>query len=188
MPRLSFLLLAALLVPASAQAQHPADVRFMRGMIGHHEQALVMTAMVPGRTEARGLRLLAERIDVSQRDEIEMMRQWLRRRGQPLPDTGAHAHHATAGDTLMPGMLTAEEIARLRAATGREFERLFLTYMIRHHEGAITMVRQLFATPGGGQESETYSFAADVEADQRAEIERMRRMLDQNPIPIRKTP
>jgi uncharacterized protein (DUF305 family) len=152
------------------------DVRFIRGMLAHHAQALEMTALVPARTTRQDIRLLAERIDVSQRDEIAVMERWLRARGEAVPAAGAHAHHG--GDhPRMPGMLTSEEMARLAAATGAEFERLFLELMIRHHEGALVMVAELFASPGGGQESEMFQIASDVDADQRAEIARMQRML-----------
>ena len=116
------------------------------------------------------MRKLAQRIEVSQADEIKMMQGWLTRRGQKLPDP--HAHHAP-GATLMPGMLTAEEMARLAAAKGAEFDRLFLELMIKHHEGALTMVQDLFATAGAGQEAEIFAFASDVDADQRMEIDRM---------------
>jgi uncharacterized protein (DUF305 family) len=126
------------------------------------------------RTESADMRKLSKRIEVSQADEIKMMEEWLTARGQPLPDP--HAHHAH-GATLMPGMLTAEEMAKLAAARGPAFDRLFLEYMIKHHEGALTMVRELFSTPGAGQESEIYAFASDVDADQRMEIGRMRAML-----------
>ena len=152
----------------------PADVRFMQGMIGHHAQALEMTKLLETRTASADMRKLAKRIDVSQADEIKMMQEWLTGRSQALPDP--HAHHGS-GASLMPGMLSAEEMSRLGAAKGREFDRLFLEYMIRHHDGALEMVRDLFATPGAGQESEVYAFASDVDADQRMEIERMRAML-----------
>lgn len=155
--------------------QHTAaDVTFMQGMIGHHRQAVEMSALVPSRTAREDLRLLAQRIDVSQADEISMMEEWLRARGQAVPD--AHAQHAH-GATLMPGMLTPEEMARLAAAKGAEFERLFLEGMIKHHDGAITMVRELFTQPGAGQESDIFAFASDVDADQRMEIQRMSAML-----------
>jgi uncharacterized protein (DUF305 family) len=152
----------------------PADVRFMQGMIGHHAQALEMTALLKSRSRSEDMRKLALRIEVSQADEIKMMQDWLKRRGQPLPDP--HAHHAS-GATLMPGMLTAEEMARLAAATGPEFDRLFLEFMIKHHDGALIMVTDLFATAGAGQEAEIFAFASDVDADQRMEIDRMRGML-----------
>ena len=168
------------LVSADAVAKVPrpvvtaGDVRFMQGMIGHHAQALEMTRLLETRTDSADMRKLAKRIEVSQADEIKMMEEWLTARGQPLPDP--HAHHAQ-GAALMPGMLTSDEMARLAAARGAAFDRLLLEFMIKHHEGALAMVRELFATPGAGQESEIYAFASDVDADQRMEIERMRAML-----------
>jgi uncharacterized protein (DUF305 family) len=158
-----------------------ADTRFMQHMIGHHAQALEMTKLVPSRTSREDMRLLAERIDVSQRDEIALMRQWLQQRREEVPSPDAHHHAAMGHGQLMPGMLTAAELDRLAKATGREFDRLFLEYMIRHHEGALTMVKDLFGTPGAAQETETYRFATDVEADQRAEIARMRALLGKLP-------
>lgn len=154
-----------------------ADTRFMRHMIGHHAQALEMTRLVPSRTRRDDLRLLAERIDVSQRDEIGLMRQWLQQRGEALPSSDAHHHAAMGHGQLMPGMLTATELEQLAKATGARFDRLFLESMIRHHEGALAMVKELFGTQGAAQETETYRFASDVEADQRAEIARMRALL-----------
>jgi uncharacterized protein (DUF305 family) len=150
-----------------------ADVRFMQGMIGHHAQAIEMVELLKARTNSDGMRKLAQRIELSQSDEIRMMRQWLEARGASVP--GEHAHHDPA--MRMPGMLTPEEMAQLAAAKGEAFDRLFLLDMIRHHEGAIVMVRDLYATPGAGQESEIYAFASDVEADQRMEIARMAAML-----------
>lgn len=151
-----------------------ADTKFMQGMIGHHAQAIEMSALVPTRTAREEMKLLAKRIDVSQADEIKMMQEWLQQRGEKLPDP--HAHHQV-GATLMPGMLTQEEMARLTAAKGEEFDRLFLQGMIKHHMGALTMVQELFASPGAGQQSEIFAFASDVDADQRMEIERMGAML-----------
>lgn len=151
-----------------------ADVRFMQGMIGHHAQALEMTALLPSRTSREDMKLLALRIELSQEDEIDMMQGWLEARGEEVP--GIHAHHAH-GATLMPGMLTPEEMARLTAATGVDFDRLFLGYMIKHHAGALVMVEELFATPGAGQDSEIFAFASDVEADQQMEIDRMGALL-----------
>jgi uncharacterized protein (DUF305 family) len=151
-----------------------ADVRFMQGMIGHHAQALDMAALLPERTRRDDMRLLAKRIDVSQADEIQMMRHWLEARGQQVP--GPHAHHAP-GAPLMPGMLTADEMSRLADARADAFDRLFLELMIKHHEGALTMVKELYSSAGAGQESEIYAFASDVDADQRMEIDRMRGML-----------
>jgi uncharacterized protein (DUF305 family) len=152
----------------------PADVKFMQGMIGHHQQAIEMTELLPSRTSRDGMKLLAKRIEVSQLDEIQMMQTWLKSRGQSLPDL--HAHHQQ-GAVLMPGMLSQEQMARLAAATGVEFDRLFLEGMIRHHGGALTMVRELFASPGAGQDSDIFAFASDVEADQQMEIDRMGALL-----------
>jgi uncharacterized protein (DUF305 family) len=169
----------------AAPGHTPADVRFMRGMIGHHQQALEMAALVPERAARPELRMLAERITVSQQDEIAMMQAWLRGHGEAVPaadaHAGHHAHHAGADSAAMPGMASPEEMARLAAARGAEFDRLFLELMIRHHEGALVMVRELFATPGAGQESQIYSVASEVDADQRMEIDRMRSMLDGPP-------
>ena len=153
--------------------QMDPDVRFMHHMTMHHAQALAMTSLVPGRNASRGLGLLAERIDVSQKDEIALMRRWLERRGKPLPPPpGEHMM-----PMAMPGMLTDAEMARLRAATGTEFERLFLELMIKHHEGALTMVAELLGSQGAAQDSELYALVSDIDADQRAEIARMRSML-----------
>jgi uncharacterized protein (DUF305 family) len=153
-----------------------ADARFMTGMIGHHAQAVEMVALIADRTASDAMRLLGKRIEVSQTDEMQMMREWLTTRGLPEPDP--HAHHMH-GATLMPGMLTPEEMERLAAAKGAAFDRLFLEGMIKHHRGALTMVEELFASPGGGQDSEIYSFASDVDADQRMEIDRMGAMLQE---------
>ena len=152
----------------------PADVAFMQGMIGHHAQAIEMTDLARTHAGSETLHRIAERIAISQADEIKMMQEWLTHRGQPLPDP--HAHHAH-GAALMPGMLTAEEMARLADAKGADFDHLFLESMIKHHEGALTMVQQLFAQPGAGQESDVFAFASDVDADQRMEIDRMRQVL-----------
>jgi uncharacterized protein (DUF305 family) len=151
-----------------------ADVRFMQGMIGHHGQAIEMTALLPSRTSSEDMKKLALRIEVSQADEISMMQHWLEARGQEVP--GPHAMHMH-GATLMPGMLTADEMTRLANAKGVEFDRLFLDGMIKHHGGALSMVHDLFATPGAGQEADIFAFASDVDADQRMEIERMQGML-----------
>jgi uncharacterized protein (DUF305 family) len=161
----------------------PADVQFMQHMIGHHGQALAMTALVPARTTRGDIRTLAQRIEQSQRDEIAMMQRWLASRHEMVPSLEAHhEHHApqasAAPQPLMPGMLTSDELAQLARARGPEFERLFLTYMIRHHEGALTMVAQLFAARGAGQEPELFRLASDIDADQRAEISRMRSLPD----------
>lgn len=162
-------------VPNASLPWTEADVRFMQGMIPHHAQALDMAALVADRTESEDIRLLARRIEISQKDEIAMMRLWLESRGREAP--GEHAHHTMGDHALMPGMLTAADMAALTAARGPGFDRVFLEHMIRHHQGALTMVATLFASPGAGQESETYLFASHVAADQQIEIQRMARML-----------
>jgi uncharacterized protein (DUF305 family) len=159
---------------ASKIAWTEADVRFMQSMIAHHVQAIEMTDLIRARTTTEDLRKLGERIAVSQADEIKMMQGWLEARGQEVP--GAHAMHMQNG-ALMPGMLTPAEMGRLAAARGAEFDRLFLEGMIRHHEGALTMVKELFGTAGAAQDSDVFAFASDVDADQRAEIDRMQAML-----------
>jgi uncharacterized protein (DUF305 family) len=164
--------------PASAAKAAPskpaaADVEFMQGMIGHHAQALEMTALLYTRTNRPEMKLLAERIDVSQGDEIKMMKTWLTTRGLEVPSE--HAHHM--GGALMPGMLTAEQMTKLGAAKGDEFDRLFLEAMIFHHLGAIRMVEKLLASPGAAQESEIFDFASHVDSDQQMEIARMRALL-----------
>jgi uncharacterized protein (DUF305 family) len=148
-----------------------ADVQFMQGMIGHHGQALEMTALVGARSASDDVKLLAQRIALSQADEIKLMQEWLALRREAVPD--AHAHHGAA----MPGMLTAEEMNRLAGAAGVEFDRLFLELMIKHHGGALTMVDDLLSQPGAGEDPELQAFAADVEVDQRAEIARLAMML-----------
>jgi uncharacterized protein (DUF305 family) len=156
-----------------------ADARFMEHMIHHHAQALAMTALVPTRSSRDDIRLLAQRIEVSQRDEIAQMRRWLEARGVSAPRSDTlHAHHGVGGEhAAMAGMLSPAEMARLAAATGSEFDRLFLELMIRHHEGALTMVAELFGTPGAGQDTDVFRIASEVDADQEMEITRMRRLL-----------
>ena len=151
-----------------------ADVIFMQSMIRHHYQALEMTSLREGRSTNETMRLLMLRIQLSQEDEIGAMGAWLKARGQIVPDE--HAGHGLAA-TLMPGMLSIEEMEQLKAATDGEFDRLFLEFMIKHHEGALIMVEDLFATPGAAQDSEVFAFASDVVDDQRAEIGRMAAML-----------
>lgn len=183
---------------ASANADAP-DVEFLHHMIPHHAQALVMTALVPGRAARPEIGLIAERIAVSQRDEIALMQSWLRAHGHSVPaaDTtlpaasadaevahGAAAHDAAhpghaapaTSHSAMPGMLTPAQLRSLAAARGPAFDRLFLELMIRHHEGAITMVQDLFAQ-GGGQDSQVFAIASEVESDQRMEIARMQALL-----------
>lgn len=158
-----------------------ADVHFMSGMIPHHAQAVVIAGWAASHGARSDVRILAERIVVAQRDEIALMRNWLRERGEPVPAADAtHLRMTMNGmqhDMLMPGMLSADELARLDRARGSDFDRLFLTYMIRHHEGAITMVDQLFASHGAAQDEDVFRFASDVYADQTTEVDRMLTML-----------
>ena len=167
-------------IPAEASARSAAlphtaaDTKFMQGMIPHHSQALEMAALVYANSNSEDMKRLAKRIEVSQVDEIGMMKGWLTARREALPDE--HAHHA--GDhALMAGMLTQAEMKRLASAKGVEFDRLFLEGMIKHHQGALTMVKELFATPRAGQDAEIFAFASDVDADQSMEINRMAAML-----------
>ncbi|MCH2466370.1 MAG: DUF305 domain-containing protein [Gemmatimonadetes bacterium] len=156
-----------------------ADVRFMRGMIPHHGQALDMTALVPTRATTNGFRSMALRMQISQRDEIRLMERWLTEREEDIPPPNAHRMMMAGDMALMPGMLSAGQMEQLTSATGQEFERLFLEFMIMHHEGALTMVQTLFNSSGAGQESLIFKFATDVDADQTIEILRMRRMLEE---------
>lgn len=156
-----------------------ADVHFMQGMIHHHAQAVVMAGWAQTHGARPDVKTLAQRIDVAQRDEMAFMQRWLRERRQDAPDPLEHYQMGMSmpDSELMPGMLTDEQMKQLDAARGPEFDRLFLTFMIQHHTGAITMVNQLFASPGAGQELYVFRFASDVNADQMTEIERMRLML-----------
>ena len=171
---------------AAVVARHTAaDTKFMQGMIGHHAQAMVMAAWAPTHGASAPVQRFASKIYQSQRDEIELMQNWLRDHGEAVPDPkDPHAgmDMSMPGHMmLMPGMLSAEQLAELDAARGPAFDRLFLTYMIQHHRGALTMVHDLFAAPGSGQEAEIFGYATGVDADQRAEIERMQLMLDAMP-------
>ena len=163
-----------------------ADVRFMSDMIGHHAQALVMAAWAPTHGAESSIQVLAERIINAQQDEIATMQHWLADRGKPVPDPSAggathemsHAGHDMAmPGMLMPGMLTAAQMTALDSARGPAFDHLFLTGMIQHHRGAVTMVQQLFDTPGAARDELVFKFANDVNADQSTEIARMETML-----------
>ena len=159
----------------------PADVAFMQGMIMHHAQAVEMTALIDARTDNKALRDFGRRISLSQSDEIKFMQQWLERRGQPVEmKMDMPKGMNMAMPMLMPGMLTPAQMAALRAARGKEFDRLFLTGMIQHHGGALTMVKELFATGDSGQSGELFDFATDVDNTQRAEIVLMERLLKEN--------
>ena len=162
-------------IPATTHTA--ADISFMQGMIHHHAQALRMTSLIPKRTTNRDIRLLGKRIDVSQEAEIAVMRRWLIARGEPAPQAHrVHGHAHGIGQRLMPGMLSQADMDRLASARGKAFDRLFLRSMIRHHQGALTMVAELYAANGGG-ESEVDAFARGVDADQEIEIGRMQELL-----------
>ncbi|BAH39952.1 MAG TPA: DUF305 domain-containing protein [Gemmatimonas aurantiaca] len=161
---------------ATASRQHTAaDIAFMQGMIGHHAQALEMVALVASRSTRLEMESLAERIAVSQRDEISIMQRWLTARGEAtsMPHD-MHSSHAS-----MPGMLSPAQMDSLRTADGTAFDKLFLQYMIQHHEGALVMVAELLRSPGAAQEPMVFQIMSDVDADQRAEIRRMKMLLAQ---------
>lgn len=158
-----------------------AEVDFMQGMIVHHLQAVEMTALIPSHTENKEIRLLGARISNSQSDEIRFMRRWLTARGEstsPTMPSMPGMDHPSMG--LMPGMLTPEQMDALRKAKGVEFDHLFLTGMIQHHNGALTMVKDLFNTAGAGQDADLFDFATDADNTQRAEIRIMQTMLDKD--------
>jgi uncharacterized protein (DUF305 family) len=152
----------------------------MQGMIMHHAQAVEMTSLIESHTENKDVRSLGARISRSQSDEIKFMKRWLASRGQPTSAMHDMSRTDTSHESmaLMPGMLTAEQMEALRKARGEEFDRLFLTGMIRHHGGALTMVKDLFDTAGAGQDAELFNFATDVDSGQRAEIRIMQTMLE----------
>lgn len=165
-----------------------ADIRFMSNMIAHHRQAIVMSRWAPTHGASTSIRTLAERIINAQQDEIASIQMWLRDRGQPILDSAAtaamdmpmHTEHdmdMSGHEMLMPGMLTTNQMKQLDDARGNEFDRLFLTFMIQHHKGAVSMVNQLFSSRGAGQDETVFKFASDVAVDQSTEIERMERML-----------
>jgi uncharacterized protein (DUF305 family) len=165
-----------------------ADVEFMQHMIVHHAQAVEMTALIDSHTENKDLRSLGARISRSQADEIKFMQRWLTARGEPtsMPMHDMPGHNMAGMDMskhemLMPGMLTAKEMAALRNAKGAEFDHLFLTGMIQHHNGALAMVKDLFDTAGAGQDAELFNFVTDVDTGQRAEIKIMKTMLGEKP-------
>jgi uncharacterized protein (DUF305 family) len=169
----------ATLPPAS-----PADIQFMQGMIMHHAQAVEMTALIDSHTENKDLRTLGARISRSQSDEIEFMKRWLVSRGQPISQAMTHMAHMDSSHepmALMPGMLTPKQMEALRKARGDEFNHLFLTGMIQHHDGALIMVKDLFDTAGAGQDAELFNFATDVDSGQRAEIRIMKSMVERKP-------
>jgi len=157
----------------------------MQGMIMHHAQAVEMTALIASHTENKELRSLGSRISHSQSDEIEFMKRWLAARGEPISPAMPEmpmdkSMDMSAHQMLMPGMLTPKRMEALKKAKGAEFDRLFLTGMIQHHNGALIMVKDLFDTAGAGQDAELFNFATDVDSGQRAEIRIMQTMLQEN--------
>jgi len=167
------------ILPPSSQA----DVQFMQGMIMHHAQAVEMTALMESHTENKELRTLGARISRSQSSEIEFMKRWLTTRGEPttLPMPEMPGMDMSSHSMLMPGMLTEKQMEALRKAKGQEFDHLFLTGMIQHHNGALIMVKDLFDSAGSGQDAELFNFVTDVDSGQRAEIRIMQTMLGENP-------
>lgn len=179
-------------LPASTKGKLPPrsaeDVEFMQGMIMHHGQAVVMTAMIEARTQNKAIRLIAAKISQSQSDEINFMKRWLETRGEktamPMNEMAGmqmpgmdHSPHYDA-HSMMPGMLSPKQMEALKNSKGAEFDRLFLSGMIQHHEGALEMVVKLFATAGAGQDAELFNFTTDVDTGQRAEIRIMQELLD----------
>ena len=160
-----------------------ADRQFMQGMIMHHAQAVEMTALINSHTNNQELHTLGARINKSQSDEISFMKRWLMARGQPATHTMHHmpGMDMSSDSMLMPGMLSAKQMAALRKARGEQFDRLFLAGMIQHHQGALTMVKDLFDTAGSGQDAELFNFVTDVDSGQRAEIRIMQTMLGEKP-------
>jgi uncharacterized protein (DUF305 family) len=176
---------AAIAKARADSARYPytkPDVDFMSHMIGHHAQAIEMSRLAPTRGASPAVRTLAERIINAQQDEITIMQQWLRDRGQPVPEGRSatmpmeHAGHDMMS-MMMPGMLTPAQMKQLEEAKGAEFDRLFLTDMIQHHRGAIEMVKSLLATPGAAQDQKVFKVASDANVDQATEVARMTRML-----------
>ncbi|MEX0608026.1 MAG: DUF305 domain-containing protein [Balneolaceae bacterium] len=176
-------------IDSSRMSFTDADVFFMTGMIGHHAQALIMSRLAPENGASKEIQVLASRIINAQKDEIASMQQWLKDREQPVPEVhidglnlmihGAGGHGSHADHTDMPGMLSQEQLVELSETTGSNFDKLFLEYMINHHNGAVIMVKELFATDGAAQDEEAFRLAADIQVDQITEIERMKLMLSQ---------
>jgi len=180
-------------LPPSTRATLPprsrADAEFMQGMIMHHSQAVEMTALISSHTENKDLRLLGARISSSQSDEIKFMQRWLAARGErvSMATPGMPGMDMSREPmTLMPGMLTPQQLETLRKAEGAEFDHLFLTGMIQHHNGALTMVKDLFDTAGAGQDADLFDFATDADNTQRAEIRIMQAMLEKKPLEERR--
>jgi uncharacterized protein (DUF305 family) len=168
----------------TVDAQHDytaADIQFMDGMIAHHAQALLMAGWAESHGASPAVLTLTSRITNAQKDEIAGMQKWLRDRRQPVPEPDPHGMmmnmNGMQHEMLMPGMLTESQLKQLDEARSKEFDRLFLTFMIQHHRGAVTMVNALFGTNGAAQDITVYKMASDISADQTTEIERMQKML-----------
>jgi uncharacterized protein (DUF305 family) len=175
---------AAIAQAKADSVRHPyteADVHFMSGMIGHHAQAIVMAHWAPTHGAGPSVRRLADRIINAQQDEIATMQRWLGDRLKPVPEATPAGMKMTMNGVehvmLMPGMLTEAQMKELDQARGSEFDRLFLRYMIQHHRGAVSMVKDLFDSYGAGQDETVFKFASDVNVDQSTEIARMEKML-----------
>jgi uncharacterized protein (DUF305 family) len=157
------------------------DVHFMTGMIGHHAQAILMSKLIPTHTSNSTMHTLGGRIINAQNDEIAAMSLWLKDRKQPVPEVHTEGLnlmvHGADHAMHMPGMLSEEQLKQLDAARDLEFDRLFLTFMIQHHRGAITMVHELFDAPGAGQDEQVFKLASDIQVDQVTEVARMEKML-----------
>src|SRR3984957_5267476 len=175
-------LLTEATVRTPPSAPFSADVAFMQGMIMHHSQAVDMVALLRTRGKSPALKSFGEKIAISQTDEIGFMERWLESRGKPTTMEMDHSHMSAADmknmNMLMPGMLTPQQMSALTKAKGAQFDHLFLTGMIQHHGGALTMVTDLFNTPGAGQDPVLFDFATDIDNTQSAEIRIMRGMLD----------
>jgi uncharacterized protein (DUF305 family) len=168
----------------TVDAQHAytaADIQFMDGMIAHHAQALLMAGWASSHGASPTVLTLTSRITNAQTDEIVGMQKWLRDRHQPVPEANPHGMtmkmDGMEHTMLMPGMLTEVQLKQLDDARGKDFDRLFLTFMIQHHQGAVTMVTNLFDTYGAAQDISVFKLASDISADQTTEIERMQKML-----------
>ncbi len=176
-------------VGTGQQGPTEADVKFMQGMIMHHNQAVEMVALMKGRTTNAHLMEFGKRISISQTDEVNYMKRWLTNRNKPISEMGDMAGMDMSGMSgmampgatmqMMPGMLTPAQMEELRKAKGPDFDRLFLTGMIQHHKGALTMVNELFDTPNAGQDPQLFDFTADVSVTQEGEIAAMQDMLAQ---------
>jgi uncharacterized protein (DUF305 family) len=174
--------------PMSVPPHTPADTSFMQGMIHHHAQAIEMVKLLDANTDTPAMRLLGQRISISQTDEIKLMKTWLTERHEAVPMEHPDGRMTMAMRgmpdmqepmAMMPGMLSEAQMAALAKAKGKAFDKLFLEGMIQHHGGALVMVQDLFASPGAGQDSAVFDFASHVDADQRMEISRMRKMLEE---------